>query len=226
MKGERKRVNGKRVYLWIKPEDRTPAWDSTQTLIQHSLESIPQSEIQIGDGTGIGQAQSYIQQELQPIVPSCPILLEKTFSNLDSTGETTQHTSNLESLISDRTEWDSPELEKPLTVAPKELEPCPIPVSQPVVFESNSQGSLNAEGKEDDAEQLLPSDAVKFVGDPYKEQNICTGLVLEKFFSDYKVEWTRENGTVFTSRHSTSELQLLCRACVNYLVETDDNSLQ
>ncbi|MFN6457011.1 MAG: VapE domain-containing protein [Nostoc sp. EfeVER01] len=148
MKGERKRVNGKRVYLWIKPEDRTPAWDSTQTLIQHSLESIPQSEIQLGDGTGIGQAQSYIQQELQPIVPSCPILLEKTFSNLDSTGETTQHTSNLESLISDRTEWDSPELEKPLTLAPSNLEACPILVSQPLVFEESDRESLKEEGKE------------------------------------------------------------------------------
>ncbi|MEA5504843.1 VapE domain-containing protein [Halotia wernerae UHCC 0503] len=227
VKGERKRVNGKRVYLWIKPLDGTLEWDSAQTQIQPIIESIHHSETHLGDGTGIGQVQSEIQQELQPIVPSCPILLEKTFSNLDSTGETTQHPSNLESLIKYGTEWDRPELANPETDAPKELEPCPIPVSQPVVLESNDEESLKGDQNLDDAEQqLLLGDAVKFVGDQYKEQNICTGLVLEKFFSDYKVEWTRENGTVFTSRHSTGELQLLCRACVNSLGQTDDNSLQ
>jgi predicted P-loop ATPase len=211
IKGDRKRVNGKRLYPWVKDGtgNGTQGGDGTQTHSQQEIQPILLRETLVGDGTEMGQPQSHIQKELQPTVPSLPILLDKTFLNFDGTGATTQHTLNSESLVLNGTGWDSQELENPETVAPSQLEACPLPVSQPLVFESNHEESLKGDQKEDDTKRLFVGDAVKFVGDPYKEQNICTGLVKEKFFSDYKVEWTRENGSVFTSRHSTGELQLL-----------------
>ncbi|MEA5515742.1 VapE domain-containing protein [Nodularia sp. UHCC 0506] len=163
IKGIRKRVNGKRVYPWIKdrtedgteawdstqpltpPElqpirppdkpnrDGTETWDSTQTLIQKEFPLIPTQIITNRDGTGIGQPQTIPQQRFQAFVPSLAINSPKTYLNFDGVDHFTQQPINSESFIDDRTGRDSHELINAETIVQQQLEACPIPLSYPQV---------------------------------------------------------------------------------------------
>jgi predicted P-loop ATPase len=127
VKGERKRVNGNRVYPWIPavPEEEIIGWDRIETHTQQQVEPITIPDTSLADGLGIGQPQSVIQQELQSIVPSCPILLDKTLTNSDGTDHLTQQSLDSESLKTDGTVRDSKVSENPQTNMQQELQTCP-----------------------------------------------------------------------------------------------------
>ncbi|HEY9635243.1 MAG TPA: hypothetical protein V6D14_17710 [Coleofasciculaceae cyanobacterium] len=73
----------------------------------------------------------------------------------------------------------------------------------------STQPNPEVSATEDRKPQLRVGSRVEWTGDAYDGAWGCVGEVVEQVFSDYKVRWTRQDGTFFNRREEVGSLRLI-----------------